>query len=141
MTASPEGEIQAISSTVYFGHTNTNWTLARNSNCTVGGPWDICTICDVLGCEVNLEFGEAWLEEQPRFTAFRFNIDGVNSLMVSIPGEAILELGWQIRNDSLDLGYDNTLLMGYSNNYMMYFSTSNECMHPCVVGFGARVPR
>ena len=33
--------------------------------------------------------------------------------MVTVPGEALLELGWNIRNDSLKLGFTNTLLAGY----------------------------
>jgi len=46
--------------------------------------------------------------------------------MVSIPGEAIVELGWWLRNDSQKLGFDQTFLMGYSNNYMGYFTTPRE---------------
>jgi len=39
---------------------------------------------------------------------------------------ALVELGWQIRNDSQFLGFNQTFLVGYSNNYLMYFATPNE---------------
>jgi neutral ceramidase len=46
--------------------------------------------------------------------------------MVTLPGEPLLQLGWEVRNDSMDLGFNNTLLAGYSNNHMGYFATPNE---------------
>jgi len=126
ISPSSSGTIDAVSVTVDFGFTQTNWTLARNENCTEGGPFNICTICNLLGCDLNLEAPSSMVEEDPRFTAFRFNIDGKNTAFVSIPGEGLVELGWQIRNDTLDLGFDTTFLVGYTNNYLMYFATPNE---------------
>ncbi len=35
-----------------------------------------------------------------------------------MPGEALVELGWWIRNDTLALGFDQTFLLGYSQNHM-----------------------
>jgi len=125
-TAVSSGEMFAGSTIVEMGQTLTNWTMARELNCTSGGPFDICSLCEKLDCTMDLRGGYAFVEEQPRFTAVRFNISGVNTLFVSIPGEAIVELGWQIRNDSLDLGFDQTFLFGYTNNYLMYFTTPNE---------------
>jgi len=109
-----------------WGATNLNLTLARLDNCTSGGPLDICTFCEVLDCDVNLHLDSNWVETSPRFTAFHFTINNIHTLLVSTPGEALVELGWQIRNDTEDLGFDQTLLCGYSNNYMGYFATPNE---------------
>jgi len=120
------GTILAASVTVPFGRTVLNFTLARIENCTSGGMFDICSICRILGCDVNTSFPSSWIEENPRFTAFNFELSGVHTLMVSIPGEAITELGWWIRNDSLQLGYDQTFLVGYTNNYLGYFTTPRE---------------
>lgn len=125
-TTSKTANITASSVQFDMGLTQTNWTLARNENCTQGGPFDICSICAIVGCDLNLRGGQAWVEELPRFTSFRFDINGQKTLFTTIPGEAIVELGWQIRNDSLSLGFDNTFLVGYSNNYLMYFTTPNE---------------
>ena len=47
-------------------------------------------------------------------------------LFIIFVGEALVELGWWIRNDTLALGYDTTLLAGYSNAHMGYFATPDE---------------
>eukprot|EP01102_Stenamoeba_stenopodia_P015167 TRINITY_DN5144_c0_g1_i1.p1 TRINITY_DN5144_c0_g1~~TRINITY_DN5144_c0_g1_i1.p1 ORF type:complete len:500 (+),score=112.80 TRINITY_DN5144_c0_g1_i1:178-1677(+) len=119
-------QIQAASSVIDFGMANLNLTLQRVDNCTKGGELDICTICSFLDCTAPIRLNEAWLETIPRFTAFSFWLNAKSTVVVSIPGEALVELGWQIRNDTLDLGFDQTLLAGYSNNHMGYFATTNE---------------
>lgn len=48
------------------------------------------------------------------------------TLLVTLPGEPLVELGWQVYNDTLKLGFDNTFLCGYTNNHMGYFATPNE---------------
>jgi len=115
-------QIQVASQIVPFGLTSLNITLQRFDNCTVGGPIDICSLCSILDCDANLHLGSSWVEENPRFTAFRFDIHGKKKVMVTIPGEALLELGWMIRNATLDLGFDETFLLGYTNNHMGYFA-------------------
>lgn len=52
----------------------------------------------ILKCDANIHLPESWVEEFPRFTAFLFEINGVSTGMVTIPGEALVELGWWIRN-------------------------------------------
>jgi len=79
-----------------------------------------------LRCDANVHLGSAWLENLPRFTGVKLSYQNKNVVMVTMPGEALLELGWQIRNDTLNLGYDQTFLLGYSNNHMGYFATPNE---------------
>jgi len=66
------------------------------------------------------------VEEKPRFTAFSFNINGESILLVSQPGEALQELGFDIRNDATSLGFNHTFLFGYTNNYLMYFCPERE---------------
>ncbi|XP_065846557.1 neutral ceramidase A-like [Oscarella lobularis] len=125
VTSDDVGLVSA-STVVDFGETQGNLTLARVANCTQGGPLDICSLCRVLRCDVNLHLDSAWIEESPTFTALNISIGGNHTLMVTVPGEALLELGWNIRNDSLKLGFTNTLLAGYSNNHMGYFATPDE---------------
>jgi len=103
-----------------------NLTLARMDNCSSGGFLDICGICAFLNCDLDLHLDDTWLENNPRFSAFRFNINGTNTLLVTIPGEAIVELGSWIRNATLALGFNQVLLYGYSNNHMGYFTTPRE---------------
>eukprot|EP01119_Soliformovum_irregulare_P005626 TRINITY_DN17381_c0_g1_i1.p1 TRINITY_DN17381_c0_g1~~TRINITY_DN17381_c0_g1_i1.p1 ORF type:complete len:487 (+),score=136.37 TRINITY_DN17381_c0_g1_i1:22-1461(+) len=124
----PTNQVSIIANSVEldFGPTNLNATFQRFDNCTTGGPLDICGICSFIQCEFNPHLGSAWLENTPRFTGISFVINNVSSVIVSIPGEALVELGWWIRNDTLDLGYQQTLLAGYSNAHMGYFATPNE---------------
>lgn len=118
--------LASVSMTVPFGPTDMNLTLGRVANCSQGGPLDICSICRVLDCDANLHLDSAWIEQSPTFTALSVKIEDVYTLMVTLPGEPLLQLGWEVRNDSMDLGFNNTLLAGYSNNHMGYFATPNE---------------
>lgn len=75
-----------------------------------GGPLDICTLCEVLKCELNPHLGTAWLEDKPLFTAVGFQSNGVHTLFVTLPGEPLSELGSQVRADGLGLGFDDVFL-------------------------------
>eukprot|EP01104_Vermistella_antarctica_P008034 TRINITY_DN1998_c0_g1_i1.p1 TRINITY_DN1998_c0_g1~~TRINITY_DN1998_c0_g1_i1.p1 ORF type:complete len:503 (+),score=101.27 TRINITY_DN1998_c0_g1_i1:48-1511(+) len=126
LTTSTNVQIQAVAQVVPFGPTNLNYTLERFNNCDSGGPLDICTFCKFLRCDLNAHFPESWIEQNPIFTAMKFTIDGINTVIATVPGEALVELGWQVRNDSLALGFNNTFIAGYSNSHMGYFATPNE---------------
>jgi len=118
--------IKVAQKIVDFGPTNANLTLARLNNCTVGGPLDICSICEKLDCDANLHLSAEWIENTPRFTALRFDIKGNHHGIVTIPGEAIVEIGWEIRNNTQKMGFTNTFLFGYSNNHMGYITNALE---------------
>jgi len=131
-------ELQSAQIQVNFGLTETNLTLARVDNCTKGGPLDICTICDILDCDLNIEAGSGWLEDMPFFSAFSFLINGKNTVVVSIPGEALVELGNDIRADMARLGFNQTVLAGYSNAHMGYFCPPDEYVlggYECILTF------
>jgi hypothetical protein len=97
-------QIETKSVIVKFGKTDMNLTLERVSNCTSGGFLDICGICKFLDCDLNLHLGPEWLQEEPRFTAVKMKVAGTSYGMVTIPGEAIQELGFQIRSDIIAAG-------------------------------------
>lgn len=126
LVASTAVQLASFSHYVEFGHAILNVTLARFGNCTSGGPLDICTLCRLVGCSLNPPLGSAWLENTPRFTALKFVIGGTSTVLVTMPGEPLLELGWWVRNDTLDAGYQQTLVAGYSNSHMGYFAPPNE---------------
>jgi len=126
ITMSTWMSIGVASQIVPFGPTNMNLTLGRLNNCTLGGPLDICSICTFLDCDANLHLPESWLEESPRFTAFRFTINTTDTAIVTMPGEPLVELGWWVRNDTIAMGFDLTFLSGYSNNHMGYFATPDQ---------------
>ena len=58
--------IKAFSQVIPFGPTDLNATLARFDDCTDGGPLDICTLCRILGCDINAHLYSAWIEQDPR---------------------------------------------------------------------------
>jgi len=126
LTTTTDVEIQAFSQHVDFGKTNMNLTFARVANCSKGGPLDICGICKFLNCDLNLHLGSEWVENRPRFTAIRFTLNGKSNVIVTMPGEALHDLGIEIRSDTTKLGFDKTFLFGYSNNHMGYFATPRE---------------
>jgi len=113
--------------TVDFGPTDLNATLGRFSNCTTGGTLDICTICSILDCDANVHMPEAWITNKPRFTAMSITSQGNKNILVTMPGEPLLELGWVVRNATLAAGYTGvTLLAGYSQAHMGYFAPPVE---------------
>jgi len=119
-------DFEGVTQYVPFGPTNLNATFQRFDNCSTGGPLDVCTLCRILDCDLNAHMYSNWIENDPRFTAFRFTINDVNTVITSMPGEALVELGWWVRNDTKDLNFDITFLAGYSNSHMGYFATPNE---------------
>jgi len=119
-------DILANSQVVPFGPTNLNITLKRFLNCSSGGFLDICTLCAFLQCDLNEHLSSAWVETTPRFTAFSFKINKLNSVVFTVPGEPLLELGWWLRNATQAAGFNTTLIAGYSNNHMGYFATPDE---------------
>jgi len=137
-TLTPSANVSLLHSSniVDFGPTDLNYTLARFNNCSTGGPIDICSLCAVLHCDLNAHFGASWIEDKPRFTSFLFEIEAEPTLLVTVPGEALVELGWQIRNDTLNLNYQRTFLFGYSNNHLGYYATPNEY---CVGGYESQL--
>eukprot|EP00003_Mantamonas_plastica_P025806 TRINITY_DN513_c0_g1_i15.p3 TRINITY_DN513_c0_g1~~TRINITY_DN513_c0_g1_i15.p3 ORF type:complete len:441 (-),score=141.77 TRINITY_DN513_c0_g1_i15:4571-5893(-) len=126
LNTSKDVGITAYSRVFDFGPTNLNLTLERMSNCTHGGPLDICTFCEFFKCDLNAHLPDNYVENQPWFTAVRFDFQGQHWVMVTMPGEPLIELGWQVRNDTKALGFDQTFLAGYSQSHMGYFATPNE---------------
>jgi hypothetical protein len=123
---SADGASLAVASTIVdFGPTDMNATLGRFDNCTSGGELDICTICEVLRCDLNVHFNEGWLTNRPPFTAIRLTVSDSTLLAVTMPGEALLELGWWVRNYTEPMA-DTTFLLGYSQSHMGYFTTPDS---------------
>jgi hypothetical protein len=125
-TTQSEVQFKAFSQTVEFGLANVNFTLARFDNCTSGGPLNICTICRILDCTIPLRLNAAWLENDPYFTAFSMDVMGETTIVVTIPGEGLYELGLELYQDLAGMNFDRAFLAGYSNNHMGYFATPDQ---------------
>jgi hypothetical protein len=111
-----------------FGPTNLNLTLARVANCTQGGILDVCSWCSAkfLNCDLNLHLGSNWVENKPRFNAIRLNIAGQDHVIVTVPGEALTELGYQIKNNAHEIGFPKISIFGYANSHLGYFAPADE---------------
>lgn len=123
----PQFTLDVNSHIVDFGPTQMNLTLERVLNCTTGGPLDICKFCrNNPQCVLNIELGETFVENKPRFTGVNIGIGGKNYGFTTLPGEAVQEIAHQIREQAQRLGYSDSFLLGYSNNHMGYFTTPRE---------------
>ncbi|MDP2435452.1 MAG: neutral/alkaline non-lysosomal ceramidase N-terminal domain-containing protein [archaeon] len=125
-TTFASGQLTTSYSRLDLGQGAMDWSLARNENCTSGGPLDICSICEKMNCTASLAGGQSWLEETPRLNSVRLDLGGSSSVFITAPVEAIVEYGWWIRNATADMGFATTFFMGYTNAYDMYLCTPNE---------------
>lgn len=123
---SVDAKISIATSIVDFGKTNLNITLQRLDNCTKGGPLDICSLCMMIGCDANVHLDSSWVENSPRFTAIRIDVADESNVILTVPGEALTEVGGWLRQDAADLGFTTVFLSGYSNNHMGYFPSPRE---------------
>ena len=142
-------QIQTASLSHEFGPTNANLSLfacpPQEISCEPpqGGtvtrqspPSELCNLTSVLDKAQHLRLGKAFVNTIARFSAVRITIAGHHTLLVSIPGEAIHDLGNEIRgdldlatrlrSDGVSVGFNTTMLLGYTNNYMFYFTTPKE---------------
>lgn len=123
------GSLAVVSAVTDFGPVVLNATLERFNNCSSGGPLDICSICRILDCHANPPLQSGWVATTPRFTAVRLDVGSggkSSNIFVTVPGEALLELGWLIRNDTQKLGFTHTFFTGYSQEHMGYFAPPDE---------------
>jgi hypothetical protein len=119
-------EMAAFAHNVQMGETSLNLTFARTLNCSSGGPLDVCKFCEIMDCDANIHLPASWIEDDPKFSATRITVDGRHNIIGSIPGEALVEDGWWMRNETKKLGFDVTFLQGYTNNYLGYFAPPDE---------------
>eukprot|EP00753_Platysulcus_tardus_P013097 PLAT3615.5.p1 GENE.PLAT3615.5~~PLAT3615.5.p1 ORF type:complete len:483 (-),score=237.58 PLAT3615.5:182-1630(-) len=131
-----EGKVHTSSVVVDMGPTNMNVTVERFKLCKEAkeagveprGEINFCEYCMRTHCDWNAHLDGTWVENKPRYTGLRWDIGGTSKIMVTLPGEALEELGKQIRGDSQGMGFawEDTYLLGYSNNHLGYFTTPNE---------------
>lgn len=69
-----------------------------------------------------LEFGPQWIENEFRFQAIRLN----DTVIATVPGEPIMELGRRIKSDGRALGFRNVLIFALANGHMSYIATESE---------------
>jgi hypothetical protein len=117
----PQLDIKVDSNIENFGPTQMNLTLERVANCTTGGFLNICALCHarMLNCTANVQLGDRWVENKPRFTGIQLTSNNVNFGFVTLPGEAIQELAHQIKAEGRRMGFSDVFMIGYGNNHVI----------------------
>jgi hypothetical protein len=73
--------------------------------------------------------GAVWVPLTPALMDRRFRFQAIriqNSVLSSIPGEAIHQIGREIKAEGTRLGFDHTFVMGLANGHMAYITTEQE---------------
>lgn len=71
---------------------------------------------------VTFTLDSSWLENEFRFQAIRIG----KTLLSSVPGEPIYDIGLKVRNSCADIGYDKVFICSLANNHMGYVTTKEE---------------
>lgn len=122
LTTTDSVQLANHSRTIEFGPGYFHLNPGRIGETTSTDPGATCptTIQYYPGFTVPLESG--WIETSMRFQAIRLN----DVVITSVPGEAITELGLQIKSDGASLGFSKTFIFGLANGYMAYIVTEPE---------------
>jgi len=123
ITANASMELAVVSESVNFGAPTLNVSTVR-AGLVSGGPLNILGFLsrNNISPSFALLLDPTWVENEARFMGLRIN----RTLLTTIPGEGVLELGLQIRKDGKALGFDNTFVCGLANNHLSYIATERE---------------
>lgn len=81
------------------------------------------TICNFLpGISLAIPLDEKWVPASAPFKAIR--IDG--AVLATVPGEAITEIGWDIKARGTAKGFAQTFVIGLANEHLSYITTQAE---------------
>ncbi len=85
-------------------------------------PGSASDICSLLGLPKTLPVPSSWVPGTLPFQAIRID----TTVLVAIPGEPITEIGQEIKEKALDLGFARALILGLANDHGGYFTTKAE---------------
>ena len=116
-------ELKTAYEMVNFGNPQIDASLERLQSIT-HGELDFLEFLDMYGINIGVTFtmNSRWLENEFRFQAIRIG----KTLLSSVPGEPIYDIGLGIRNGGLGMGYDKVFICSLANNHMGYVTTKEE---------------
>jgi len=82
-------------------------------------PGGTGTLCDIIGSPLTLPLQASWLPEKLPFQALRI----ADTVFVTIPGEAVTEVGWELKAKAEALGFAHAFVLGLANDHGGYFAT------------------
>lgn len=114
--------VEKSSKVVSFGNATLN--LSASSLGTSHAELEFLQFFEQIGWNpsVSLVMDETWFENTFRFQAIRINA----TVIVSIPGEAIHQVGLQVKGDATSLGFERAFVFGLANGHMGYITTEQE---------------
>jgi len=84
--------------------------------------WDMSEQQDYYNPMHMLGMGPPCIENQFRFQVIRLN----DTVLVSVPGEPIMQLGKQVKQDAYAMGFRNVFVFSLANGHMGYITTEEE---------------
>jgi hypothetical protein len=116
-------ELKTAYEIVNFGNPQLDATGPRLYN-TISGELDIVAFLDQYQINPGMAFtmSSSWVENEFRFQAIRIG----ETLLSSVPGEPIYDIGLAIRNEAVGMGYTKVFICSLANNHMGYVTTSQE---------------
>ncbi len=121
----PTGVLQSTYQIVDMGAASINLGL-RHLGSDIQSEWFVSALMS-LGVDPNISFQlpRGWVEQVFRYQAIRVN----NTVIVSMPGEPIHELGLRLKEHAQYHGgsaFDHVIPAGLANGHGGYFTTSTE---------------
>ncbi|MBI4575804.1 MAG: neutral/alkaline non-lysosomal ceramidase N-terminal domain-containing protein [Planctomycetes bacterium] len=93
------------------------------TGCRQPGIMDFCSWVPLgLAPGGTLQLDESWVAHLMPFHAMRLN----DVVLASVPGEPITDLGFEIKNDGLGLGYGQVMVVSLTNEHCGYIVTPAE---------------
>lgn len=77
------------------------------------------SLCDYLGSSISLPIAQ-WLHTSLPFGALRLG----DVVFAAVPGEAVTQVGWAIKDKGKALGFRYTFVAGLANEHMGYIATN-----------------
>jgi hypothetical protein len=116
-------ELEMAHEKVNFGNPQIDASVYRVNSVT-GGEIDVLVFLDAYDIDIGttVTLSSSWVENELHFQAIRIG----KTLLSSVPGEPIYDVGSDIRTDALGMGYEKVFICSLANNHMGYVTTETE---------------
>ncbi len=80
------------------------------------------TLCDITGAPLTVPLQASWLSATLPFQALRID----DTAFVAIPGEAVTQIGWDLKDYARTNGFARGFVLGLANDHGGYFTTAAQ---------------
>ncbi len=92
-------------------------------------PGTTTTLCDLIPgvpIHITVPLLSGWLPSTLPFQAFRIDVGAEQLAHATVPGEAITEIGFEIKARARAKGFEHAYVIGLANDHMGYIATQAE---------------